>query len=915
MLVRSTGRLLFVWPLLLLGCTAAVPDISSIGSQLFLASKSPSPWEQDSPGQTLQFYGSCTSMSASFEFRVDNNSVWTAIPATPPTPQSGEYLVGTPAYDLDCSDGTFNFYVFMSQVDENVTSLFSPSAPPSNYEPGLVEIRTLQADSSPTPGSIVYQRPSPAGFRLNSYSSGQWWMGLMERNQPVKFEISLISSTGSEVRAYPNSVNLVLTAQILSGTGTGVGSFFDSDCATPITAALLEFTTTGDRRKVFCYIPNDVDPGVRIQLTGSASGLSSVAYEANITAINSVINDLSSFHGFQQDFPRTLIKGATYRLRGSLRTFDNYSLSRSVSGFSGSFLIHAGSSAVVLQRIGSDAQCPATSQTSSMTCTSTGRTQVPFELQVGSESAAQSLELQLTSTPDGSCSNCQIQYTPSPIVSISSYHSSTTNFQLVSGPLAYHHPVLNTEGDRLKQYQCRRFKLSLANTNGHTLPAPNQAPTLHLVGPAGLEFFQDGSCSGLTLGFNAAVDKMVLRPDGKLLVTGPFSSYNGQIRNRLAVINPDGTLDPSFTGPALYPSGAIFDLLPLPDGRTLVAGSFTDFAVNSSNNNNLVMLNESGQVDPSFHFSPNGTVYSLALDPNNGRIYVGGSFTNLFIAGQGTISRANLFGLDPNGSGFLANIWYPFYSYPVGSSIFKVMVSGNALYLGGNFASIGAQAVNNLARINISGQVLETWPTGFSGPNGDVYSLEQDVSTGRIFVGGNFANIVGSGQTRPSLAVFTNAGLLDSMSFASLDGSVYDMKVVNNDIYLSGDFTLVNGAVSRRGMMKLNHVTSALDTWNPQSNNVGLMKMAVSYEGVYMAGPFTSLNATSVSNFAKVNLASGAAYQDFNVNQSPIFSLSFSPYDLIKTVYVRASGSLLGAFNVTVSDGSNTYSTSMSAEP
>ena len=44
-------------------------------------------------------------------------------------------------------------------------------------------------------------------------------------------------------------------------------------------------------------------------------------------------------------------------------------------------------------------------------------------------------------------------------------------------------------------------------------------------------------------GVNGAVQAIALQPDGKVIIGGPFNSYNGLDRRGLARVNVDGSLD------------------------------------------------------------------------------------------------------------------------------------------------------------------------------------------------------------------------------------------------------------------------------------------------------------------------------------------------------------------------------------
>jgi uncharacterized delta-60 repeat protein len=98
----------------------------------------------------------------------------------------------------------------------------------------------------------------------------------------------------------------------------------------------------------------------------------------------------------------------------------------------------------------------------------------------------------------------------------------------------------------------------------------------------------DGAFStAVGTGFNGEVNALALQDDGKILVGGVFTAFNGQAVGRLARLNPDGTLDTGFTA-SLQPNNAsvgfnstVRALLPDGRGRLIVGGAFS--ALNSLN--------------------------------------------------------------------------------------------------------------------------------------------------------------------------------------------------------------------------------------------------------------------------------------------------------------------------------------------
>ena len=70
---------------------------------------------------------------------------------------------------------------------------------------------------------------------------------------------------------------------------------------------------------------------------------------------------------------------------------------------------------------------------------------------------------------------------------------------------------------------------------------------------------------------------LALQPDGKLLIGGNFTSYNGTPRNRIARLNADGSLDASFN-PGTGANSSVYALALQPDGKLLIGGDFTAYA-------------------------------------------------------------------------------------------------------------------------------------------------------------------------------------------------------------------------------------------------------------------------------------------------------------------------------------------------
>ena len=82
-------------------------------------------------------------------------------------------------------------------------------------------------------------------------------------------------------------------------------------------------------------------------------------------------------------------------------------------------------------------------------------------------------------------------------------------------------------------------------------------------------------------GFNTTVSALAVQPDGKVLVGGAFTSYNGVSNVRIARLNADGTNNTG-TGAGQFNTGAGFNgtvnaLALQPDGKVLAGGAFTTY--------------------------------------------------------------------------------------------------------------------------------------------------------------------------------------------------------------------------------------------------------------------------------------------------------------------------------------------------
>ncbi|MDN3687268.1 malectin domain-containing carbohydrate-binding protein [Cyclobacterium jeungdonense] len=155
---------------------------------------------------------------------------------------------------------------------------------------------------------------------------------------------------------------------------------------------------------------------------------------------------------------------------------------------------------------------------------------------------------------------------------------------------------------------------------------------------------------GAGIGFDGTMVDLLIQENGKHLVGGRFTSYNGQSANGLVRLLPDGQADPSFsigTGFQTQSSGdyAVNTIQVQPDGKLLVGGGF--IAYKDSEANRLIRLNPDGSRDPSFHTGSgfDQEVLVIKLQPD-GKMLVGG---RMFTSYNGE-TVPSLIRINPDGS-------------------------------------------------------------------------------------------------------------------------------------------------------------------------------------------------------------------------------------------------------------------------
>lgn len=215
-------------------------------------------------------------------------------------------------------------------------------------------------------------------------------------------------------------------------------------------------------------------------------------------------------------------------------------------------------------------------------------------------------------------------------------------------------------------------------------------------------------------------------------------------------------------------------------------------------------------TNPASTYGTDGRV--LAIVEANGKVYIGGSFTNAVAPGGNIVPRRNLMAINV-ATGALDPDFKPEPSGTING--LAVSADGTRIFVGGGFGTIGGLKRKNLAAVDATtGKAISGWKADAIG--GKVESVV--AGNGRVYAGGAFTSIndsAGSTARFNLAAVSATDGRIDSGWNARVAGEdpvrTLALSPDNNRLFFGGDFLEVAG-VARRHLAAVNAQTSALDT-------------------------------------------------------------------------------------------------------
>jgi uncharacterized delta-60 repeat protein len=263
--------------------------------------------------------------------------------------------------------------------------------------------------------------------------------------------------------------------------------------------------------------------------------------------------------------------------------------------------------------------------------------------------------------------------------------------------------------------------------------------------------FNAGAGAQYESGATAIVFAAGLQADGKVVLAGDFTRFNGAARNYIVRLNRNGSVDNSFSGSLTAP---VSTLSILPDGKILIAALDRSVAEGAS----IARLNDNGSLDASFKVRlmrrpDQGYLVQSMLALSDGRIVIAGSFTNV---NETACSKVAL--LKPDGN--LDLTFRPGSAIQDDAASALAVLPDGSLLVGGSNVS-GGERRAHVVRLSMDGTLDPSFAPSFHDPVAKQPSsvlVLRVAADGNILVGGRFTYV--DSEARSTLARLKTDGSL-----------------------------------------------------------------------------------------------------------------------------------------------------------
>lgn len=337
--------------------------------------------------------------------------------------------------------------------------------------------------------------------------------------------------------------------------------------------------------------------------------------------------------------------------------------------------------------------------------------------------------------------------------------------------------------------------------------------------------------------------------DGKIMISGNFDTYNGTPAHGIARINPDGSIDTTFS--AEFGGNLVTDFVIEPDGKIMIVSEF----------GGIMRLNADGSLDTSFT-SPLGLEVSSIVKQGD-KYIVTGDFTRYT---PEAVMYQNLIRLNSDGSIDDSFTSTSFFDYEYAEILQQ---ADGKLLLTGTFTHYKETEVNHIVRLNADGSIDETFDTG-TGANHFIRGAAQQPD-GKYIITGIFTSF--NGQPAKQMVRLNNDGSRDNSFAYSTTIGLPDDSILGFDIAFEGDGKILVGGSFLDAMQDIEgtpdgSIPVRLVRLNTDGSNDITFDLGAGFNdsvyaisliedfattGLYAGGQFTSYNGVEQKTLARLH--------------------------------------------------------------
>jgi hypothetical protein len=429
-------------------------------------------------------------------------------------------------------------------------------------------------------------------------------------------------------------------------------------------------------------------------------------------------------------------------------------------------------------------------------------------------------------------------------------------------------------------------------------PTPTNTPTMtvtptHTITPTPTKTPGLPSPMNFGTGFNDTVYGIDVANDGRVIVSGKFTTFNGNTRVANAFLNTNGSINSTYLNLTNYTGTCLANqIIQLQDGKFAAAGTFYyQFDSNSANFNFGLYNSDSSIISTYGYFmdprvpTGNQIVVKSISQLSNGTVLIGGAFnTYSQITTTGTLtstgSTKNITAL--NNTDYLYNTGYTtnFYSTTINEGGFLPGTTNKILQLSNGNILVGGDGHFWNGKVQISSKsnalvtLSGTTGTNLFKPNPPTYNfgsfggvndiLEYDSTT---YLVAAFDTFYGPSQVQYQSTVINVLLKIDTTSGGQYDttfntnlGTGFNNSVLtiakqsDGKILAAGNFTSFNGTSYNR-MVRLNS-NGTFDSsfnigtgFNGQVNKIKILSSG----NIVVGGDFTTYNGVSANRIVALD--------------------------------------------------------------